>query len=102
MGSACSAVSQRGEALCRFSATTYCGSLGSLLSAFCKRSFTRSWVSVSFRRTRMFALFAELSRVMSSGATWAAASAACTWPSVPESILTVALPLDTCTAGASP
>jgi hypothetical protein len=50
----------------------------------------------------MLALFAELSNVTSSAWMWLAASAASTCESVPESSLTVALPLDTCTAGASP
>lgn len=50
----------------------------------------------------MVALALELSNVTSSAATWLALSAASTCASVSAPSLTVALPLDTCTAGASP
>ena len=50
----------------------------------------------------MFALVAVFSKVTSSGVICAEASADSTWVSVVESSLTVALPLDTCTAGDSP
>ena len=98
IGRAPKLVSHCGELDSRFSATTYCGSAGSGLNCFSNRSLTLSWVSVSFRRT-----FTPLvSRKVPLLSMLAALSVLSTRSRVLVSTLSVALPLDTWTAGDSP
>ena len=76
----------------------YGGSAGSGLSARTSASLALSCWSVSAKRA-----FTELpSNCTKSGFSPAAASICSTRCAKPGSIFSVALPLDTCTAGASP
>jgi hypothetical protein len=98
MGEACKAVSQAGERDTRFSATTNWGSAASGIRAFWMASLALSCWSVLSKRARIEA--------PSSARLWgvvpAALSASSTFCKVDVSTLMVALPEDTCTAGASP
>ena len=98
IGSACRRVSHCGESDSRFSATIQLGSCGSVLSARPITSLARNWVSVSRKRT----LTELLSRNRPVFSMPAAFSAASTRARVCVSTFSVALPLETCTAGASP
>ncbi len=98
MGAALSDVNQAGERVTKFSATTKEGLLVSGIKAFSSASLALSCSSVVSSRTRT-----ELpSKAKARGVMPAALSASSAFCKVEVSTLTVALPEDTCTAGASP
>jgi len=98
MGWALMAASQAGERDTRLSAMMWAGSAASGLSARSMTSLALSWVSGVSKRAH--------TELPSSVRRWGVRPAACSAPStrdsVPPSIRVVALPADTCTAGASP
>jgi hypothetical protein len=98
IGSAWIAASQRGDAESRFRATVYDGLSASGLRVCARMSFALICVSVSANRT----FTPTWSTVAPEKATPAFLSVSSTRPMVAVSTLSVALALDTCTAGDSP
>ena len=101
IGNAWIAVSQRGESATRLSATTYVESSALGFSAFCSASFARSCASLSDTRTRTDGDW-PFSKNVPVVVMLACLRMSSTRFIIDTSTLTVARPLVTCTAGASP